>query len=1501
MKNRYKIIISNRNIHKEIELSPEMTEIYVGTGPECEIRLRRDMFFNDISLHFIKKSAKWTLFCSDGIYITLGDVRKLMTKELIHGDVLEVRYQESSNFVLLIEFLLDFDDGKNKYERIINLSNAQAVTIGTAPSCNIVLKSPYAVNDQIELLKNTSEYSINIRRTSFGVYINGRKAKTGEILKDMDFLTVSDYFFYFRQGNLMTQIRADMVINGLSFYDRKEPENYPRFDRNTRIKVVPDETQIEILDPPTLEKKPRNNFLTRLLPAASMFIMAGAMATIGSTAIVMSVISGCMAVVTAVVGLLDGRKEYKEKSAQRIEKYNIYIADKENEIQNKRTKELSELSEIYVSADELKKRLGEFSPDLFDRRKEDADYLDICLGYGDVKALRQIKYKKQEKLEIEDELQTFPENLCKKYENVHDAPVVCDLKEINALGISGPIELRFEMLKNIVLDIVARQYYSDVKLIFIAENEHKDYIKWLRFLPHVYNDAIGTRNIVINDESKNIIFEYLYKELTLRQTSKKHEDNIIVFFFDEYGFKNHPVSRFIDAAKDLGVTFIFFGDTRSAITQGCDQLINIVNESSAQLINAKNRNEETNFSYQQIPFAQVVNIVKMLAPVYTQEISLEGSLTKNITLFELLKIFSAADLNLQSRWSSSQVFKSMAAPLGVTKSGIISLDLHDKAHGPHGLVAGTTGSGKSEVLQTYVLSMATLFSPDDVGFVIIDFKGGGMANQFRDLPHLLGAITNIDGKAINRSLKSIKAELKKRQRLFADADVNHIDAYIKKYKNHEADIALPHLIIIVDEFAELKAEQPDFMKELISAARIGRSLGVHLILATQKPAGQVDDQIWSNSRFKLCLKVQSPSDSNEVLKSPLAAEIKEAGRAYLQVGNNEIFELFQSAYSGAPERIDDMDVKEFSIYSYLDSGKKACIYTRKKGKGQGGQSQLEALVGYISGYCKERNISKLPDICLPALDTVIDYVPAKRSSKPGVYEVNLGIFDDPDNQYQGEYKIDLASNNLMIIGSAQSGKTNMLQNIIRSLAESFSPDEAVIYIMDFASMILKNFESLHHVGGVVCASEDEKLKNLFKLLRSEIESRKERLMNVGVSSFAAYKEAGFTDLPLMVVMIDNLTALKELYLQDSDDLLDICRDGLTVGISVVAANSQTSGINYRYISNFSGRIALYCNDSGEYSNLFEHCREKPDSNPGRCLVEIDRTRYECQSYLAFKGEKEIDRVGDIKKFVEETNKANAAFTARKIPVIPDVLERNFLYELTRGADMGRFEIPLGLNYESVSVKTLNMSNLGVLAISGKADSGRHSLVKYFADSLEHYYPSESKFYIIDGVSRKFKDLKDEKNVSYSMMASDTASYLAEIDAELKERYDSLAMGDEDILDVSKLLLLVIDNPDAISEISSNKAALAAYKNMIGRYKNLNVGMIVFIDNAAISFSSPDVLKDMRDNRNIIFFDDLANLKIFDAPLSFTRRFKKRLESADAYYFKEAECVKVKTPAVQSEK
>ncbi len=1498
MDKRYKVILSSRNLYKEIELAPDARQVSVGTDIDCDIRLHKDLFFDSISLQFIKNEAEWKVLCSDTLYFTVGDVRKLVTKNLAHGDSFEVRYQASDNFVFSLDFFIDFDDGKT-YERAIDVSDVSTLTIGTSGENNIVLSSIYVKNDNLTLTRKGTDYVLEVRETTYGVSINGKKAKSGDLLRDGDFLSVSDYFFYYKSHKIWTQIRDDEIVKFLKYIDKPDRNSYPKFNRNTRVKPVVCDDKIEVLDPPAKPQKPKNNLFVRLMPSMGMLLAAGVMAYFGGMMIIMSVISCTMAILTTIVSITEGKKDYKTGMADRIEKYTAYTEKKREEIQQCRAQEQAELEELFISQKVEKQRLDTFSPDLFDRLPADDDYLCVRLGSGDVLSQRVIDYKKQERLEIEDELQLIPEQLYEEFKNVHDAPIVCDFKAINAFGVVGAPEYRFEFLKNIVVDLAARQHFSDTKMIFVAESTHKQQIQWLRFLPHVFNETIGVRNIVCDDESKNLIFEYLYKELTIRsqsQKKKKFESNIVVFFYDAYGFQNHPISKFVDQAKELGVTFVFFGGSVADIPQGCGYIVSIQDSQNAVLMNTQNKREASPFVYPTIPTAQAAAVVKILAPVYTEEISLEGTLTKNISLFELLHILAVDDLDLEERWKTSQVFQSMAAPIGVSKTGVVSLDLHDKAHGPHGLVAGTTGSGKSEILQTYILAMATLFHPYEVAFVIIDFKGGGMVNQFKDLPHLLGAITNIDGKEINRSLKSIKAELQKRQRLFAEADVNHIDKYIKKYRAGEASVPIPHLIIIVDEFAELKAEQPEFMKELISAARIGRSLGVHLILATQKPSGQVNEQIWSNSRFKLCLKVQSQEDSNEVLKSPLAAEIKEPGRAYLQVGNNEIFELFQSAYSGASEKTDESNVKEFTIYSLSESGKKIPVFTQKKKKsGDGAATQLDAIVGYVASYCRRIRLDKLPDICLPSLGTSIDFAAQPAAPTANRYDVELGVYDDPENQYQGEYTIDLGSNNLMIIGASRSGKTNVLQTIIRSLSTKYTPEEVAIYVVDFASMVLRNFDSLHHVGGVVCASEDEKLKNLFKLLHTEIESRKEKLMSVGVSSFTAYKESGKKDLPLIVLMIDNLTALKELYFQDDDELLTLCREGLTVGVSVVIANSQTAGIGYKYLSNFSARVALFCNDSNEYNALFDHCRERLDSIPGRCIIEIDKTHYECQSYLAFQGEKEIDRVQEIKSYIAQTNGQHLHAMAKRIPLIPASLTKEYMVGEFGGRMKKEFSVVAGLDYATVTPYVLDFAALGVLAVAGREGAGRHNWIRYSVDMLETMYPGKTKLYVVDGIGKKLASLKDTPALAgYSMIAEDAVGYMVEMEAQLKERYDALVAGNEEILEQSPLLLMVVDHPDALTAICNDLDALAAYKNITGRYKNMRVCLIALIDNVNISYSAPEILKNIRDQRNFMYFDDMSNLKMFDVPLAMTRNFKKPIELGDGYYIKDNECVKLKT-------
>ena len=304
--------------------------------------------------------------------------------------------------------------------------------------------------------------------------------------------------------------------------------------------------------------------------------------------------------------------------------------------------------------------------------------------------------------------------------------------------------------------------------------------------------------------------------------------------------------------------------------------------------------------------------------------------------------------------------------------------------------------------------------------------------------------------------------------------------------------------------------------------------------------------------------------------------------------------------------------------------------------------QLREVLDAIINYCKLNNIQKLPDIFCPPLP--------ERTAFPKIYtEVSLvrpfgtlpiGIRDDPAKQFMGEYSLDVFSRNTLIVGSQLMGKTNLLQTILRGISELYTTEEVNVYILDFSSLFLKNYESLPQVGGVVTLQETEKIANLFRLLREEIEKRRQQFLTSGVSTFSAYRESGARDLPQILVFVDDLAVAKAYFPPDSDPLLAICKEGLSLGISVVATTSQPVG-GMTYMPVFANRIALYNNDSSVYSTLFGRTGLRPKELPGRCLVSMDNMTFECQSFLAFDGQREIDRAEKIRLFcLDQIAKAN---------------------------------------------------------------------------------------------------------------------------------------------------------------------------------------------------------------------------------------------------------------------
>ncbi len=1517
MNYNYKIVIFGGGIYQEAPL--EITEdgvFRVGTHKNCNVRFDKNHFFEDIELDFVVTESGWKLDCSNNIYIDRGGVMKLHSTELTHGDTIELKYSQTKAKLFSVSFMIDFDIQDYHFDRVIDIAGRQSVVIGGDPSCDIYILSPLAAGDTMTLMNQGGIFGVQDNGSRNGVYINGtRMYETAVRLNDKDFFMIDGCYFYLSGTRVYTSSR-DVQIRSLQFMDLSESKSrftYPKFERNVRIRrVIPDEP-IEVLGPKEAPQKDRKSFWMNILPSIIslilMIVIRGMMSR-NSTFIIYSASVMGMGVIISIISFIRDKKQYRKDVADRIAEYTAYAKEREVEIQKTRQHELEILREKFVTLDEEVAKVADFNPMIFEKNPDDDDFLEVRLGTGTIVAHSQVEYKHQEFKDPSDPLLDYPEQLAKAYRFIDDAPVTLDLKQCNAVGFVGQENTLYDMLKTVTTHITVSHFYEDVRFYFLFREE--DLMKFynLRWLKNATDERSGVRNFMYDEESRKNILEILYKELVRREGALEENEHgetnfndVLVFSLDTEELKSHPISNFFSKAASLHFRFIFFEAAKELLPMACDRVIylNAERGNNGVIVDAHNGDNQQKFIYKTITDMNLKGIVDKLANTYVEQASLESTL-HNITLYEMLGILQADDIDLSERWQNSRVYETMAAPLGIRGNGsVVYLDLSDKAHGPHGLVAGTTGSGKSEIIQTYILSMATLFHPYDVGFMIIDFKGGGMANQFQDLPHLMGTITNIDGHEIDRSLRSIKAELLKRQEIFSEAGVNNISDYIRKFKRHEVEIPMPHLIMICDEFAELKAEYPDFMKEIVSAARIGRTLGVHLILATQKPAGVVDNQIWSNSKFKLCLKVQTREDSNEMLKSPLASEIREPGRAYFQVGNNEIFELFQSAYSGAKAAANVGDEKTFELFEVnLWGGRKKVFSNKKKGDDVNEQTQLEAIIEHVKNYCDMGHIAKLKGICLPPLPEML-YMKDLPMQKGGIDRgimANIGIYDDPEAQLQAPLTVNF-SENIYIAGASQMGKTTLMQTMIYNLMDVYSPDEVNIYIIDCGNMALKVFEEARQVGGVVLASEEEKLTNLFKMLLSIVDQRKETFSMKGLGTFKAYIEAGFKDMPQIILFLDNIAVFKEQYPEYFDTILSLSREGSGVGINFVVSGTQANSFGFKALANYSTRLALVCTEKGEYSNFFSRCRIEPAELPGRGLCEIDKQIKEFHTALAFTGEKEIERVENMRKFIRENAAKYGSRRARPIPVVPKLI----LEEITRKNQPELYQdpskMPYGVNFDDISYRYLDFSAQTMVTVSGGEGKGKNNFAKLIMNHLcKNIFNYNSHVYLFDSDEERLGMYKEKRIVK--KYTSDTSEFLPLIDEfmnEVVKRQEKITMEGKNNVDWAKLpqLVLILNTPVAMAELNKKKDYGTKLAGVVKNCKKMKISIfLTHVDNATIALSSNDLLKVVKETKSAVVFEEIESIKLIDLSVKQIKAYSKALSQGDAFEFAGNSIFRIKT-------
>lgn len=779
-----------------------------------------------------------------------------------------------------------------------------------------------------------------------GIFLNDIRVQSQADLKFGDHISIWGLDIIFLGPAVAIRKDKNLMINSELLKDNgrsgiqpvQENHTYARqiFRRTPRNLIDLPKEPVTIDAPPQPQEPQEMSMLAVIGPSLTMAIpmsLSSAMAIIASriegttasifmyTGIVTAITSALVGCIWAVVNMKTNRKKEIMAENRRFDAYSTYLSMISDRVRQMYEETIQGLNEMYPPASKRINGAAEEDHSLWNRNASHEDFLKFRLGKGDLPFQVPINIPKEKFSLINDSLADKPQLIHDSFQTLHDVPVTIDLQNDHVIGVLGKrTQEGIGTVRNIAAQIAVNNSYTDVKMVFLyhenlgTENQDWTFARWL---PHVWSPDQRTRYVAVNErEAGEVLFEIanVLRErregLSLSSHNEIYKPHYVLFAEDEKMLENQLISSYLyDVEHNVGTTTILMAESMEELPNCCENIIE--NDMNFHGVFRVRTGEKNQVVFDTVSSNDLNSFARRIADLEVSESESGGEIPSSITFFDMYHVRTLNDFHVQERWKKNRTYKSMNALIGLGAGGKpCYLNIHEKYHGPHGLVAGTTGSGKSETLQTYILSLALNFSPDDVGFFIIDYKGGGMANLFEKLPHMLGSISNLSGSQVYRAMVSIKSENTRRQRIFNEAGVNNINAYTQLFKNGEVKESLPHLFIVIDEFAELKREQPDFMRQLISVAQVGRSLGVHLILATQKPAGSVDDNIWSNARFRLCLRVQDRQDSMDMLHKPDAAFLTQAGRCYLQVGNDELYELFQSGWSGAVYEEDTDSAKE---------------------------------------------------------------------------------------------------------------------------------------------------------------------------------------------------------------------------------------------------------------------------------------------------------------------------------------------------------------------------------------------------------------------------------------------------------------------------------------------------------------------------------------------------------------------------------------------------------------
>ena len=1251
----------------------------------------------------------------------------------------------ASKEVYLLYCLPDFQDNYIH----LDIVGTSTITIGSSENNTIVYKGDFVDNSHCKIFKFNGKWTIENYSCTYGVFVNDfpvynttKNIFNGDIIfiMGLELVMIDESLYIARSKNnlffdekyfRLSKIKNSPIpeSNGI-LYPPSNKTQY--FSRAPRV-IPPIETQkVKIDEPPQLSDEQQKPMLLLLGSSMAMGVMM--FASLATT--IQSLINGTAGAFETIVGLITSlamlvamlvlpildvkwdKKSKKKYELKRQKKYTQYLNSKNAMINDIKLKQKQILFQNYLSTVECVKVILQKNYRLWERQIRDVDFLTVRLGLGDVPSQIDLSAPGEKFAMVDDSLINSLKDIISHSKIIEKAPVTVSLRKNRFSAIvSHDDAFTIKYMKNLILQLITFQSYEDLKLVFLLNNKNSHLWQFVKMLPYVWDDYSQIRFFADNYDDMNEISKYLLEILNNRLNSDSKETILFsphyLIITDDYKqIENlNFVSELSKCKSDVGISFLCIANDLYSLPSDCKTFVDIKNSSNCILYeNGINEENQVNVSIESLVTIFYEKIVEKLANISIRTKKMATSLPSNYNFLQMYNVGNIEQLNVLRRWKENDSTLSLKAPIGIDSNEmIINLDVHEKFHGPHGLIAGSTGSGKSEFIITYILSLALNYHPNDVSFLLIDYKGGGLAGAFKKnnikLPHLVGTITNIDKFELKRSLTSIQSELKRRQIAFNEArnmtNEGTIDIYKYQKLYHDGIVKAPisHLFIICDEFAELKQQQPDFMEELVSVSRIGRSLGVHLILATQKPSGVVDDEIRSNSRFAICLKVQNTMDSQDVISCSDAAFLKNAGQFYLKVGQNEYFTLGQSGWTGAPYIPSDVPKKKLDTSVEFVSNIGLPIKTVNDNTQNISDSygeQLTNILSYICDLANKENI-KTNNLWLDNIppDIYLKDLKEKYSIRlTNQVSALIGEYDDPSNQMQGPVEFNLSKReNAIIYGNAESGKETLLSTFVYDLITTYSPSQVQIYILDFGSEALKIYKNSPHVGDVIFMGQDEKLEVFFEMIQRNIKERKEILSNYN-GDYNLYMQKQ-NNMPIITIIINNYESFNENYGDKYDDLfLALTREGSKCGIVFIVTASTTGIMRYRLNANFNKKIALQLNNDDDFYSLFDKIGEKrPTHIFGRGLTLINNNILEFQTAKICDAVNYSDHIGQV------ISQLNTKYTERAVavPTLPKKLEvadmTPYLNSITK--------VPIGLIKKNLDVYTYDFVKNFTTVISSK--------------------------------------------------------------------------------------------------------------------------------------------------------------------------------------------------------